>query len=46
MDVQQLQQLLVPAPGGGAVRLADVARLDEREVLSRIVREDQQYQRR
>ena len=45
LDVQQLQQLLLPAPGGAAVRLADVARLDEREVLSRIVREDQQYQR-
>lgn len=45
LDVQQLQQLLLPAPGGGAVRLADVARLDEREVLSRILREDQQYQR-
>lgn len=45
MDVQQLRQLLIPGPGGGAVRLADVARVDEREVLSRIVREDQQYQR-
>ena len=45
MDVQQLQQLLIPAPGGGAVRLADVARVDEREVLNQIVREDQQYQR-
>jgi HAE1 family hydrophobic/amphiphilic exporter-1 len=45
MDVEQLRQLLIPGPGGGAVRLADVARVDEREVLSRIVREDQQYQR-
>ncbi|HEX6913241.1 MAG TPA: efflux RND transporter permease subunit, partial [Longimicrobium sp.] len=45
MDVQQLRQLLIPGPAGGAVRLADVARVDEREVLSRIVREDQQYQR-
>jgi HAE1 family hydrophobic/amphiphilic exporter-1 len=45
MDVQQLRQLLIPGPRGGAVRLADVARVDEREVLSRIVREDQQYQR-
>jgi hydrophobic/amphiphilic exporter-1 (mainly G- bacteria), HAE1 family len=45
MDVQQLRQLLIPSPAGGAVRLADVARVDEREVLSRIVREDQQYQR-
>ncbi|HLM69485.1 MAG TPA: efflux RND transporter permease subunit, partial [Longimicrobium sp.] len=45
MDVQQLRQLLIPGPGGGAVRLADLARVEEREVLSRIVREDQQYQR-
>ncbi|HEY0021613.1 MAG TPA: efflux RND transporter permease subunit [Longimicrobium sp.] len=45
MDVQQLRDLLIPAPGGGAVRVRDVARVDEREVLSRIIREDQQYQR-
>ncbi|HEX2079957.1 MAG TPA: efflux RND transporter permease subunit [Longimicrobium sp.] len=45
LDVQQLQQLPIPAPGGGSVRLADVARVGEREVLSRILREDQQYQR-
>jgi HAE1 family hydrophobic/amphiphilic exporter-1 len=45
LDVQQLQQLAIPAPGGGSVRLADVARVGEREVLSRILREDQQYQR-
>ncbi|WP_420127738.1 efflux RND transporter permease subunit [Longimicrobium sp.] len=45
LDVQDLQQLPIPAPGGGSVRLADVARVGEREVLSRIIREDQQYQR-
>ncbi|HEX5870482.1 MAG TPA: efflux RND transporter permease subunit, partial [Longimicrobium sp.] len=45
LDVQALQQLPIPAPGGGSVRLADVARVGEREVLSRIIREDQQYQR-
>ena len=45
MDVQQLRELLIPGPGGGAVRLADVASVGEREVLNRIVREDQQYQR-
>lgn len=45
LDVQRLQQLLLPSPGGAAVRLADVARVDEREVQSRILREDQQYQR-
>jgi HAE1 family hydrophobic/amphiphilic exporter-1 len=45
LDVQELQQLAIPAPGGGSVRLADVAQVGEREVLSRIIREDQQYQR-
>lgn len=45
LDVLGLQQLQVPAPGGAPVRLADLARLDEREVQSRILREDQQYQR-
>lgn len=45
MDVLALQELLIPAPSGEAVRLGDVATLEEREVLSRILREDQQYQR-
>ncbi|HUF13693.1 MAG TPA: efflux RND transporter permease subunit [Longimicrobiales bacterium] len=45
MDVLALVQLLVPTPGGGVVRLGEVASLAERDVMSRIVREDQQYQR-
>jgi HAE1 family hydrophobic/amphiphilic exporter-1 len=45
LDVQELQNLLIPGPTGGSVRLADVARVGEREVLNQIVREDQQYQR-
>lgn len=45
MDLLALQELLIPAPSGEAVRLGDVAVLEEREVLSRILREDQQYQR-
>lgn len=45
LDVLGLENLLIPAPSGEAVRLGEVATLDEREVLSRIVREDQQYQR-
>jgi HAE1 family hydrophobic/amphiphilic exporter-1 len=45
MDVLSLQEMLIPAPTGEAVRLGDVATLEEREVLSRILREDQQYQR-
>lgn len=45
MDLLALQEMLIPAPSGEAVRLGDVAVLEEREVLSRILREDQQYQR-
>lgn len=44
-DVQDMGQLRVPTPGGSEVRLADVARVERRDVLSRILREDQQYQR-
>jgi HAE1 family hydrophobic/amphiphilic exporter-1 len=45
MDVLALRELLLAAPSGQGVRLGDVARIEEREVLSRILREDQQYQR-
>jgi HAE1 family hydrophobic/amphiphilic exporter-1 len=45
VDVLALSNLLLQTPSGQAVRLADVATLDERDVLTRIVREDQQYQR-
>jgi hydrophobic/amphiphilic exporter-1 (mainly G- bacteria), HAE1 family len=45
LELQRLQELLIPAPSGEAVRLADVAAVSEREVLARILREDQQYQR-
>src|SRR5690606_13352255 len=45
MDMQRLSALLIPKPGGGAVRLDDVATLRERDVLARVVRENQQYTR-
>jgi HAE1 family hydrophobic/amphiphilic exporter-1 len=45
LDVLALRELLVPSSTGASVRLGDVGRIDERQVLSRIVREDQQYQR-
>jgi HAE1 family hydrophobic/amphiphilic exporter-1 len=45
LDVAQLEDLTIPAPGGEPVRLGDVATVGQREVLSRILREDQQYQR-
>jgi HAE1 family hydrophobic/amphiphilic exporter-1 len=45
LDLLGLQELLIPTPSGQAVRLAEVATLEERQVLSRIIRENQQYQR-
>lgn len=45
MDVQALKQLLIPSRNGSAVRLGEVAEVEERDVMARIVREDQQYQR-
>jgi HAE1 family hydrophobic/amphiphilic exporter-1 len=43
-DLLGLQDLRVPTENG-EVRLADVASIQRRDVLSRILREDQQYQR-
>jgi len=45
LDVRELRELSIPAPSGEPVRLAEVAEVGERDVLSRILREDQQYQR-
>lgn len=45
MDLVQLRELQIPAPDGKAVRLGDVASISERDVLNRILRADQQYQR-
>ncbi len=45
LDVLELNETLLQLPGGEGVRLADVATVEERRVLNRIVREDQQYQR-
>ena len=44
-DFADLRDLLVPTATGESVRLQDVASVGRREVLNRIVREDQQYQR-
>jgi len=44
-DLIDMRQLRVPARDGSEVRLADVASVQRRNVLSRILREDQQYQR-
>ena len=45
MDVRRLHELLIPAPSGEAVRLGDIATIRERDVLARVVRENQQYMR-
>jgi len=45
MDVQELPNILLQTGDGRAVRLGDVGTVQEREVLSRIERENQQYQR-
>jgi hydrophobic/amphiphilic exporter-1 (mainly G- bacteria), HAE1 family len=45
MDMIRLHELMIPAAGGGGVRLGDVATLRERSVLSVVIRENQQYQR-
>ncbi|UCC73937.1 MAG: efflux RND transporter permease subunit [Gemmatimonadota bacterium] len=44
-DFADLRDLLVPTTTGESVRLSDVAQVGRREVLNRIVRENQQYQR-
>ncbi len=44
-DIVDMRQLRIPSPSGREVRLADVAQVQRRDVLSRILREDQQYQR-
>jgi len=41
-----LRELAVPTATGETVRLSDVAEVGRREVLNRIVRENQQYQKR
>ncbi len=45
LDVVQLRELLLPAPGGELIRLGDVASLQERKIIGRVVRENQQYMR-
>ena len=45
MDVVQMRELQIPAADVKSVRLGDVATVAERDVLNRILREDQQYQR-
>jgi HAE1 family hydrophobic/amphiphilic exporter-1 len=45
MDVLALQETLIDTPGGRRIRLGDVVRVEARDVLARIRRENQQYER-
>jgi HAE1 family hydrophobic/amphiphilic exporter-1 len=45
IDMHRLDELLIPAPTGEAVRLGTVASLRERNVLHTVRRENQQYER-
>lgn len=44
-SLRELRTALVPNPAGAPVRIGDLARVDERQTLARIDREDQQYVR-
>jgi len=45
MDVHALRETLIGTPDGRQVRLGDMVTIESRDVLSRIQRENQQYQR-
>jgi HAE1 family hydrophobic/amphiphilic exporter-1 len=45
MDVLALKETLIDTPGGRRIRLGDVMSIEPRDVLARIRREDQQYER-
>ena len=45
MDVLALTETLVDTPDGRRIRLGDVVRVEPREILARIRRENQQYER-
>jgi len=45
VDVLALRETLIDTPSGRRIRLGDVVTIESRDVLSRIRREDQQYER-
>ncbi|MEX2466308.1 MAG: efflux RND transporter permease subunit, partial [Gemmatimonadota bacterium] len=45
LDVLALQETLILTPSGQRVRLGDMVRVEQREVLAQIRRENQQYER-
>jgi HAE1 family hydrophobic/amphiphilic exporter-1 len=46
MDVLELQETLITGPEGTVIRVGDVVTVEPAELLARIRREDQQYERR
>ena len=44
-SLDELREALIPTPDGGAIPIGTVANISERELLSAIDREDQQYMR-
>jgi HAE1 family hydrophobic/amphiphilic exporter-1 len=46
MDVLELQETLITGPDGTVIRVGDVVTVEPAELLARIRREDQQYERR
>lgn len=44
-DVERLMDLVVATDAGAPVKVSDVATIERRETMGRIIREDQQYQR-
>jgi HAE1 family hydrophobic/amphiphilic exporter-1 len=45
VDLRELQETIVTAPGGTGIRIGDVVTVNPTEILARIRREDQQYER-
>ena len=45
MDIQELEQTLLPTRTGEAIRVGDVTEIKQRPVMNNIVRANQQYQR-
>jgi len=46
VDLVQLRETLIDTPAGQPIRLGELVSINARDVLARILREDQQYQRR
>ncbi len=45
VDLRELQETIITGSGGVGIRIGDVVRIAPREIMARITREDQQYER-